>query len=244
MSNRTITYNRFKERFSPLMGVIASDLQTDEAAMVESFFNGAVRTIWEYARWPDICVIESRTPNSSYVIEWEQTGQTEIESVFGIYDYDPHGTINTSDLAYDIIADGVKLKGSDQTTDAVYVWYRKRVPDYTGSDYSATTTYAVGDQVYYSTTGDFYKCASITTGNAPTSTTYWTRLTIPYRFIDYCVYAAYADWLRNDGQNGKAAIQDSLANRALLKELDRLEREEGYNTQPVTTTHLSEYDNT
>ena len=73
MSNRTITYNRFKERFAPLMGVVASDLQADELAMIESFFNGAIRTIWETARWPDVCTIETRTPDSNYVIEFEQT---------------------------------------------------------------------------------------------------------------------------------------------------------------------------
>jgi hypothetical protein len=40
--------------------------------------------------------------------------------------------------------------------------------------YSATTTYAVNDQVTYS--GSLYKAKSTTTGNLPTNTTYWTLI--------------------------------------------------------------------
>jgi hypothetical protein len=42
------------------------------------------------------------------------------------------------------------------------------------SAYSATTTYAVNDQVTYS--GSLYKAKSTTTGNLPTNTTYWTLI--------------------------------------------------------------------
>jgi len=43
--------------------------------------------------------------------------------------------------------------------------------------YSSGTTYAAYDVVYYSSTGNSYRAKSATTGNAPTNTTYWERMT-------------------------------------------------------------------
>jgi len=243
MSNRTVTYDRFLNRVAPLTGVQKADLNADDKLSLLSFFNKAIRNIWEYARWPDVCTIETRTPSSN-VIAWAQSGQTAIESVFAIWDVDPHGTTAPDLQKYDIITSGVKLVGDDATTSAVYVWYRHQVPDYYGDTYSASTTYAIGDQVWYATTGDYYVNIAASTGTVPTNTSFWTRLTIPFRFVDYCVQATYADWLRADGQAQKAAIHDGAAEDALNKELDRLEREEGYQTQPQVATHLSNYDNT
>ena len=242
MSNRTITYDRFLGRVAPYTGVQKSDLNTDDKAALLSFFNRAIRYIWEYDRWPEVCTIETRTPSSN-VIAWEQAGETAIESVFAIYDVDPHGTTAPVLQKYDLITSGAKLIDEDATTSAVYVWYRHQVPDFYGDDYSATATYAADDQVYYDTSGEYYICTAGTMGNAPTETAYWTKLSLPFRFIDYCVASAYADWLRQDGQASKAALQDRTAVEALDKELDRLEREEGYQTAPQVKTHLSNYDN-
>lgn len=243
MSNRTVTYNRFLQRLSPYIGITADDLGTDEKTLINSFFNAAVRRIWEASPWPEVCVTEARTPSTN-LIGWEQSGETEIEMVFAIFSGDPTGTTAVNKLNYDILSTGVYLVGSSQTTDPVYVWYRKRVPDYFGSDYSATTSYTTDDQSYYSTTGDYYKALQASTGNAPTETAYWERLTIPYRFLDYCVYSAYADWLRQDDQHAKAAAQDKLAQNALTTEQDKLERQEGFVPSLVVNTHLSSFDNT
>jgi len=243
MSNRTITYARFLGRVAPYTGVQKADLNDDDKASLLSFFNRALRNIWETARWPEVCTIESRTPASN-IIAWEQTGETPIESVFAIYDVDPHGTVAPNLQSYDIVQSGVKLVDEDTTTGSVYVWYRHQVPDFYGDDYSNTETYAVDDQVYYETSGEYYVCTAISSGNAPTQTAYWTKLSIPFRFIDYCVTSAYADWLRQDGQASKAVLQDRTTVEALYKELDRLERDEGYQTDVLVKTHLSNYNNT
>ena len=91
--------------------------------------------------------------------------------------------------------------------------------------------------------GDFYKCLQASTGNAPTETAYWERLTVPYRFLDYCVYSSYADWLRQDDQHAKAEGIARLAENILLTEQERLERQEGFIKPPVVTTHLNSFDN-
>jgi hypothetical protein len=43
--------------------------------------------------------------------------------------------------------------------------------------YASGTAYAEDDEVYYSTTGAYYRALSATTGNAPTNETYWEAIT-------------------------------------------------------------------
>lgn len=243
MSNRTVTYERYLKRVGPLVGITYADLSDDDKELFNSFFNRSIRQIWEASPWPEISPVEARTPSSN-LIAWDQSGEVEIEAVFAIYDSDPTGTTASDILAYDIKPTGVYLVGADQTSDDVYVWFRKRVPDYYGDTYSASTTYEIGDQVYYSTTGDYYKCLQQSTGQAPTETAYWERLTVPHRFLDFCVYASYADWLRQDDQHAKAEGIERMANDILLREQDKLERQEGYIRSPVVNTHQSTFDNT
>lgn len=243
MSNRTVTYSRFLQRVSPLIGIVNADLSADDKELLNAFFNRAIRRAWESLYWPETCELEARTPDVNYLIAWEQSGENAIESVFVIYDADPHGTVVYNTLSYDILSTGIKLVGADQTTDDVYVWYRKQVPDYYGADYSDSTTYEADDSVYYSTTGDYYKCLQQATGQAPTETAYWERLTIPHRFLDFCVYSTYADWLRQDDQHAKAELIQRTADDILLTEQERLERQEGYVAPPVVNTHLSNFDN-
>ena len=242
MSNRTFTYSRFLQRVSPYLGLVNDDLSDNDKELLNSFFNRAIREIWDSMPWPEVSVLETRTPSSN-LIEWDQNGETAIGAVFAIYDVDPHDTTAYHPLGYDILSTGVKLVGSDQTDDDVYVWSRKQVPDYSGADYSASTTYSVDDQVFYATTGDYYKCLQSATGQAPTETAYWERLTAPYRFLDYCVMSSYADWLRQDDQHAKAEGIQRRADDILLTEQDKLERQEGYVKPPVVNTHLSTFDN-
>jgi hypothetical protein len=57
--------------------------------------------------------------------------------------------------------------------------------------YAAGTTYALGDEVYYPTTGAYYTALGATTGNVPTNATYWTQLTsitpaeVPYTEVSF-----------------------------------------------------------
>lgn len=56
----------------------------------------------------------------------------------------------------------------------VFVYYRKTIPSYTGDTYSATDTYAVDEQIYFTNAlnkGDFYKCLVATSAGQSPSTT-------------------------------------------------------------------------
>jgi hypothetical protein len=237
---RTATYSRFLDRICGVLGIPRSNLQTDEAELLNSHFNRAVKQIWEAAPWPGICVTEARTPDANFLIDYEQTDETEIGTVFAVYDKDPYGTEAFEALPFALTADGIQLVNCDSDDD-VYVYYRQRCPDYDGDDYSASTTYAVDDQVYYASTGDYYKCILASLANAPTSTTYWERLTIPYDFMDFIVQAVYAEWLKSEGQQEKSTLQARYAEGALIEEVDRLERQQGTMLPLNIRTHLSTY---
>ena len=69
------------------------------------------------------------------------------------------------------------------------------MPRLSGSAYSATTAYTVGQQIYYSSTtlpGNFYDCAVTTTaGQSPdTTAASWTLVELPRMFEDYLKFEA------------------------------------------------------
>lgn len=101
-------------------------------------------------------------------VAYAQTGYTPFDHAFGAWDRNP-------------VADGraVRLQafhshnGLQVLDDQAYVWleYRIRRPLLTGDVWSSTATYAVGDQVYFSTAsvrGNFYDCLVATSaGQSP-----------------------------------------------------------------------------
>lgn len=237
---RTITYERILQRLCALIGMPRDDLQTDEEAMLRQFINRAHRRIHDHSAWPQVCVIEARTPVAG-LIDWAQTDETPIDTVFTVYDADPLATTEADKVAYALNASGIQLTGSLQaSTDDVYVSYRARCPDLNGDAYAAGVAYSTNDQAYYATTGDFYRAKQASTGNLPTNTTYWERLTIPYDFAEYIAHGAYADWLRSEGMNEKAIAQaNTTADMILADALDKVERQQGVQPPIVFNTHLS-----
>lgn len=62
----------------------------------------------------------------------------------------------------------------------VHVEFSIKRPSLTGDKYSASTDYAEDDQVYYSTTGQFYDMTTnAAAGTVPTDTSKWTVVSIP-----------------------------------------------------------------
>lgn len=69
--------------------------------------------------------------------------------------------------------------------------------------------------------------------------TYTTSDSFPYIFFEYALHAAYADWLRSDGQNDKAAQADAQAEEYLQHEHDKLERQQVMLPPTAIYTHLT-----
>lgn len=239
MAYRTETYARFLDRYQQLAGIVTMD--ATQTATAQQFFNRNMRKAWESYEWPWSLVMEARTPATG-VIAWEQAGETAIAEVFGVYTDNPYTASSWGPVSYTLTADGIQLVGPNAPTGAVYVHYRSRVPLYTGAAYNGASAYAIGDQVYYSTTGDFYVAIDAGTGNAPTDTDYWTRLTVPYDLFEYVCAASAADLLYGNGQDDRAARRRAEAAQELLYDaIEKYSRQQNY-TLPRSPyrTHVSQ----
>lgn len=148
------------------------------------------------------------------------TGQTAIGDALGCWNLNPFLTYRAVELKF-----GLSHLGVQVLAPATSVWlrYRLRIPPLSGAVYSATATYSVGQQVYYSSAtlaGNFYDCAVTTTaGQSPdTTAASWAIVELPRMFEDYLKFAAYADWLNSDGQNDKALQAEKQARNWLARE--------------------------
>jgi len=225
MAYRTETYARFLDRYQQLAGIVTMD--ATQIATAQQFFNRNMRKAWESYEWPWSLVMEARTPSSG-IIAWEQSSETPIAEVFGVYTDNPFTASNWSLVSYTLTVDGIQLVGPNAPTGDVYVHYRSRVPLYTGAAYSGATSYAVGDQVYYATTGDFYIAIATTTGNAPTDATKWTRLTVPYDLFEYVTAASAGDILLANGQNDRGFAMRADAKELLYDAIEKYSRQQAY----------------
>lgn len=126
-----------------------------------------------------------------------------------------------------------------------YISYRKPCPRFYGIGYSPSFAYSIGAQVFYDpyqnssaynppsrsvvTKGDFWVAnVAAGLGVAPTNTSAnWSILEIPYRFRDFLINGASADFLRSEGRAEEANIFDNLAEAAIQQQIDVLVRQQG-----------------
>lgn len=235
MSNRTQTFARFLTRYQALTGI--DTMTAGQITSATQFFARNMRYGWEYYEWPWSTLVEERDLDVNNLIVYEQSGETPIADVFAVYSDDPQGSSGFYQLSYTLNADGILFGGSNIPASA-WVYFRSQCPDYRGADYSGATAYVVGDQVYYSTTGDFYVAIASTTGNAPTDATKWTRLTIPWDLFEFATLASASDLLTQNGQNDRAAKLAGQATDELFNQIEKYSRQQSFRPQrQVFYTH-------
>jgi hypothetical protein len=160
-------------------------------------------------------------------VGYTQTGFTAIGDVRDVYSKNPNVSKTYATADWTLTQNGVQVPNGPAV---VWLEYRTRFVPLVGSDWASGTSYVVGDQVLYNSSGsikNFYVCAQATSSVAPSNTAYWTLLEIPYLFQPYLVHGAFADVLRMDGQMDKAAQQERLAEQYLEIEAAKL-----FNLQP------------
>lgn len=172
--------------------------------------------------------------NFDAYVSYTQTGETAIGEVFNVTNGNPKVTRAFSEYAFHLSENGVQVP---QGASTVWLEFRTRRGQFIGDVYSSAATYAVGQQVYFTTTagiGNFYDCISATSaGESPVSAaSKWSVVQVPYIFGQYLIWSAYADLLGSDGQADKAEQARGAAEQYYQMEADKLYRQQRQ-TQPL-----------
>jgi hypothetical protein len=208
------------------------------------------------------CVVQQTTnvPVSDLLLPWQQVGEETIDAVFDVYQASPSSAFYPRQQGYLLTQDGIQMingawatyvDGVNQSSiygilpcNPVFLFYRKYAPTYTGDDYSASSTYAVDDQVYFTDSagrGNYWKCVAATSAGESPSTTpsKWQVIPLYTVFLQYCIYRAYADWLISDGQLDKGDRASAMADRKLADSIEVQERQMGDVLPTKFQTHVT-----
>jgi hypothetical protein len=174
--------------------------------------------------WDDrlTAVYSLDTDNSSGEIPYilfDQDNLTPIGTILKIYDKEPSRHTLATPLRYLTAEDRIYIL--DPFNGNVWVHFSLPLPHLTTAEYSAATTYAPGDLVFLSSTGDCYSARIATTGNAPTSAEHWRRQRIPHFLAEFLKLRAFAETLFEDGQSDKGSLALARAEKILLDKLDQ-----------------------
>jgi hypothetical protein len=162
---------------------------------------------------------------------------SDCEALLGVFTQDPRATTKAINVGYYIeslqtpLSNGLFSTWYDYAVlkEQLNCWlqYRVACPLLKGDQYSATTTYAPGDQAYY--LGDFYTSKYSGSGIAPSSsgnTAYWTKVVIPELFRAFLVRSMLADYLRSESQYDQAAAAEVDAQANYERAVDFVMRQE------------------
>lgn len=156
-------------------------------------------------------------------LELEQANQEPIGTVRLVARDNPLTTREPRPLPFRLSGTRLWVLGDDVPA-SVYVWYREPAPYWLGDDFDAGATYAAGQVIYYEGAGvdydgDFWTCLATTTaGQDPEDTpAKWERIDFPAWLCAPVAQAAFADWVRQDGNPEAARLEDSEAQRLLLQ---------------------------
>jgi len=153
-------------------------------------------------------------------IDFRQTGENEIGAVdleACIYEDDPRLNPTVGALGEISFYGEAILVATDTAPYVPYLRYRPITPEYSLTEWSAATDYAIYDVVYLASTGTSYRALQSSTDKSPDSETeYWVPVDF-YSFLrTYIKYAVHADWLIDMESKGRMMARAD-------EELSRLE---------------------
>jgi hypothetical protein len=152
------------------------------------------------------------------------TGLKTIAHVEYVCKRDPRLNDDPYTVPHWISQDGVQMYAGAPAWP--FVRFRTPAPRFTATPWNNTTSYAVGDRAYYTTTGEVYECLVAHDNQAPTTDGTWVKVDFPAVYETFVVLAAYADALKDDGQLEKAEAvlgeTDSPRHGTAFWELQRL----------------------
>lgn len=221
---RTVSFKQLLQGVARQNGLDpeSGDLPAELAQTYTEFIQARLREGREWAWWPELTVCEVRAVDvaDDYLIPLTETGKQTIEHVRFVTNKDPFQDPTYRCFSHQLNSRGINLLMGATLPDELYVTYRPRMAMLDSTEWLSTPVYAVGDVRYVPSTGDCWECIATSQAQSPpASSANWTRINIPYLFLNWIRYAAGSDALRENGQHEKA---DRLLDRA-FQELYRLE---------------------
>jgi hypothetical protein len=211
--------------------------------------------------WGALVQQTTNTALADSLVAFDQTGEDRMEAVFEVYFDSPYASTLPRVAGYQLTPSGIQIISNTvlsyavvnsagvtinyQQSNPVFIFYRKQVPEFTGSVFSTTATYAVDDQVYFTNSAsvlDYYKCIVATSaGQSPDTTpTSWSKLQIPDSLFWCSMWFCYGDWLISDGQADKATGAYQLAQGKMDDAMDRESRQMRNDIPMRVATHTSQ----
>tara|TARA_R100001463_G_scaffold47620_1_gene96629 strand:+ start:28991 stop:29701 length:711 start_codon:yes stop_codon:yes gene_type:complete len=225
---RTLKFSSVLYGVAQLAGLDRDNLPTHFFKQVRDLANQRLSVAWESERWPDLVRVSSATVTTANDINTAPY-PTTAGIILQVYQKDPRSTTNAVPVSYSLYDTGTAQQiVLQESSTPVYVEYSITRPNLIGNTYNANTDYAVDDQVYYSTTGQFYDMiVNAGAGTVPTTTNNWAVTSIPKIFENYLIRGIYADYLRANGQIEIASLEDRTAEAFLTVEADKVYRQQG-----------------
>jgi hypothetical protein len=153
---RTVTLQSILLRAWQRVGNDASTLDnipSGAKTMLVAAANDAIAQCWEWADWPELCRVESRTvqgdDTTGYYIAYAQPGQTAMGEVFSVLRDNPNTHVAPREVGYTLLGDAIRFPQSTDLPTTVWVRYRLRPDTYTASNLSATVPAVLAKAVGY-----------------------------------------------------------------------------------------------
>lgn len=238
-----LNYGRVLDQILNLSGIEINTLTTIQWRLMRDFVSRRIKFGWQQAKWPEVCIQESRTPTQSggdegNYIDLNQAGETDIGEVFNVWNKSPKANQDQVEMTWYLSENGIQIS---ESTTPVWVYYRKTPIELTGEQYSQSTSYVSGDQAYDTTLKDFYVAnQAVASGadNSPnTQPSYWDKVSIPKIFEDYLIRGAVSDYLRHNGEYDRARIAEKDASDVIEHEILKLQKTQGQTTRIEVKTY-------
>ena len=192
---QTRTYAELLSLIQSLCGVVFANL---ELGRIKALINRrALRAYRSTNYWPRFLKIGEERAVTSDVVPYTESGKSSIDTYLRIHVQAPF--ITTSVQEYDIMvtADGATLVAGNTAPTSAFVTYKAQLTDTYGPGVSG---------------GDVSGLSTDTT-------------TIPAEWFQYIAHGTYADYLRAEGQQEKAALADQEADMLLQEEMIRIDEQ-------------------
>jgi len=206
---RLVTFKRVYDQVLRRVGLDPAD--AGFSAVRQEFVADAIsmrcKEGWEWDFWPELSVVEERTPVSG-LVAYEQSGQTQLGEVMGIWTANPETSPMTA-RSYAVVMTASGAQIMDTAVGAtVFVKFRRRPSRFTRVAFDGAASYADGDLMYYATTGECYQAQS----------SEWVMMPFPDLLEQFVVWTAAADYLRDTSQHEKADEHEGRGYELLEKQ--------------------------